>query len=182
MVSASSFETIRGILDFDEFKDIFNEKNMFAIKIHTHNPNHIITIKEGKEKLSNELKNIYFTSKSDTIVFPKNIEIVKYLENLDIEQEHVNIDAYVLLNALGIAKAKYNYEMEKRIGSYYRTYMDAIRDGKSDIDVMVKILSDDEVITFIDQNNNLGEYVSKLANKRKNNKEKVKIIGLPEVA
>ncbi len=138
--------------------------------------------KEGKEKLSNELKNIYFTSKSDTIVFPKNIEIVKYLENLDIEQEHVNIDAYVLLNALGIAKAKYNYEMEKRIGSYYRTYMDAIRDGKSDIDVMVKILSDDEVITFIDQNNNLGEYVSKLANKRKNNKEKVKIIGLPEVA
>ena len=47
---------------------------------------------------------------------------------------------------------------------------------------MVKILSDDEVITFIDQNNNLGEYVSKLANKRKNNKEKVKIIGLPEVA
>ncbi len=53
MVSASSFEVIKGILDFDEFKDLFNEKNMFAIKIHTHNPNHIITIKEGKEKLIN---------------------------------------------------------------------------------------------------------------------------------
>lgn len=159
------------------------DNNYVTIKLSSILRGSIKAHKEGNDTLSNELKNIYFKATSDSMVFPKNLPLVKYLENLDIEQEHVNIDQNVLLNSWGIAKAKYNYEMEKRIASYYRAYMDTIREGISDIDIMVKILSDEEVVSFIDQNNNLNEYVKELHKGRKKNaKVKEKVIGLPEVA
>lgn len=136
--------------------------------------------KDGEEKISEELKGIYFKATTDTFVFPKDLPLVKYLEKINKEQSHVHIDSNILLNSLGIAKAKYNHEMEKKLNSYYQSYMDSIRDGVSDVDIIAKILADEKVVEFIIKNNNLDEYISDLQTKKKKNK--VKVRGLPEVA
>lgn len=136
--------------------------------------------KEGNEKLNKELKNIYFKATTETMNFPKNLSFVTYLNEIKEEQKNIYIDENILLNALGIAKAKYNYDMERKLNSYYRAYMDAIRDGKSEIDVIVKILADKELVAFIKENNNLKDYIKSIQSRKK--KSKVKVIGSPEVA
>lgn len=135
-VTISSFDILKCMRDYKDNKKIYEEcRNIFLNQ----------DVEDNCYKLS---------SLNPVVLFLKKEKTSKYY-----------IDATILNESLAIAISENNYEMQKKITSYFRKYMDNERNGLSNIDLISKIVSDDACISFIKKYTDFETYEQQLINK-----------------
>lgn len=117
------------------------------------------------EVIYEECRNIFLHNDVEDNCFqlPSLNPIVLLLKKERDDKYYIN--ASVLNEALGIAIAENNYEMQKKITSYFKKYMDNERNGFSNIKLISEIVSNNEVISFIKKYHDFETYEQELINK-----------------
>ena len=117
------------------------------------------------ERVYEECRNIFLNNDVEDNCFKlSSLNPIVLLLKKQREEKYY-IDASVLNEALGIAISDNNYEMQKKITTYFRKYMDNERNGLSNIELISEIVSDNEVIAFIKKHPDFQTYEQDLINK-----------------
>lgn len=101
------------------------------------------------EKIFEECKEIFLNHEMEDNCFKLSFShpVVLYLKKE--REDKYYLDASILKDALAIAISENNYEMQKKLTSHFRKYMDNERNGIANTDLMSEIISDEEEISFI---------------------------------